>query len=168
MIEHRHVVVSESGDPHLAVVPYSHEAISLREVPTQKLGEALLEARNFEREGMTPFKRLVQDEVIRRADELVRTGEQDSWTLHLDGIDLVCDTPDRTEWDVQELRGVLTRLVDEGEIEEHWLERIIVPDGYKVAKRELQRLVRLGGPAAEALKGIERPVARPRSVRVSR
>ena len=155
--------------PETAVVPYTGEAIVLSYTTDAQLAQALDDARLFEQSRLRAFKRELQDELLRRMDAAAARGEQGAWTIRDGEWKLTGDSPDRTEYDLEELRGALrvARLCA-GLISEDVLGEVIVPSGWKVAKRPLAQLAKLGGVVKDAIKSCELPVTRPRNVTVTR
>lgn len=158
------------GELVYAVVPYTGEAIVLRDATAPQLAQLLDDCREFERAQLAGFKRAIQDELIRRIDESVAAGVADSWTWHTPaGWKITADNPGRTDWPVDVLRSALQRLILDKKIDPHWLDDIIVPERFKVARKQLSNLLKVAGPnEAAALRACEQPTARPRAVRVER
>lgn len=154
--------------PETAVVPYTGEAIVLADTTDAQLAQALDDARLFEQSRLRAFKRELQDELLRRMDAAAARGAQGAWTIRDGEWKLTGDSPDRTEYDLDELRGVLQSLVYAGLISEDVLGEVIVPSGWKVAKRPLAQLAKLGGVVKDAIKSCELPDSRPRNVTVTR
>ena len=69
---------------------------------------------------------------------------------------------------VDELRAVLVSLTEAGLIGQDAIDEVIVPSGWKVAKRPLVQLAKLGGVVKDAITSCEQPVTRPRNVTVTR
>ena len=154
--------------PETAVVPYTGEAIVLADTTDAQLAQALDDARLFEQSRLRAFKRELQDELLRRMDAAAARGEQGAWTIRDGDWKLTGDSPDRTDYNIDELRAVLASLVEAGLIGEHLIREVIVPSGWKVAKRPLAQLSKLGGVVKDAIKSCEQPVTRPRNVAVTR
>jgi hypothetical protein len=161
-------VVTGELAPAIAVVPYTGEAIVLADITDAQLAQAIDDARLFEQSRLRAFKRELQDEVLRRMDAAAAQGAQGAWTVRDGEWKLTGDSPDRTEYDLDELRGVLQSLVHAGLISEDVVDEVIVPSGWKVAKRPLAQLAKLGGVVKDAIKSCELPDTRPRKVTVTR
>jgi hypothetical protein len=154
--------------PETAVVPYTGEAIVLADTTDAQLAQALEDARLFEQSRLRTFKRELQDELLRRMDTAAARGAQGAWTIRDGQWKLTGDSPDRTDYDLNELRGALQSLVYAGLISEDVLGEVIVPSGWKVAKRPLAQLAKLGGVVKDAIKSCQLPDSRPRNVTVTR
>lgn len=170
--EHRRLDVEEVLDGEVVepttVVPYTGEALALPDMSYEQLGKLLDNARVFERSVLSAFKQEVQDEILARMDAAAKEGAAGAWTVHAEGgVKLSGDSPNRTDYEVDTVRRALKQLVAEGEIKEDVIATVIVPERYKVAKRQLTQLLKLGGRVAEVLKECEQPVTRPRRVTVT-
>lgn len=153
-------VVDGEVVPELAVVPYSGEALELADMTFDQLAAVLDAARQFEQVDMRTFKGQVQEEVLRRMDANALEGVTGAWTVHVDDWTIQGDSPNKTEYPVDAVKRVLKALVDEGKIGQPAMDTIIVPERYKVAKRALEQLLKLGGEVAERIKAVEQPVTR--------
>ena len=151
-----------------AVVPYTGEALTLLDMSYIQLAQVLDDAKRFEQEALGPFKREVREEVLRRMDDAAAEGIDGAWTVRAgDGWKLEGDSPNQSDYDVQLLRATLAGLMRDGHVKQEMIDKIIVPASWKVAKRRLAQLLKLGNPAVtEAVRGCER--IKNRSVRVSR
>jgi hypothetical protein len=140
-----------------AVVSYTGEALVPAEMTDAQLAEALDDARLFEQSQLRAFKRALQDEVLRRMDLAGAQGARGAWTIHDGEWKLTGDSPDRSDYEVEELRAVLHSLADAGLIDSSAIGEVIVPSGWKVAKRPLAQLSKLGGVVKDAIRSCERP-----------
>jgi hypothetical protein len=61
---------------------------------------------------------------------------------------------------------VLASLAHAGLIDTEAIGEVIVPSGWKIAKRPLAQLAKLGGVVKDAIASCEQPVTRPRNVTV--
>lgn len=153
-------VVDGEVVPETAIVPYSGEVLDLRDASDNQLAKALDEARQFEREQLRGFKRGVEQVVLDRMDANAE------WTVHTEEYTLSGDSPGLIDYDVDELRKALARLVSEGKLsEESASKAITAKTEYTASKRGIGQLVKLGGDVAEAIRACERPRER-RSVRL--
>lgn len=150
----------------LTVVPFTGEALQLADLSYEQLAEVLASCRDWEREQLQSFKADVQAEVLRRMDERAATGETGAWTIREGDWKLTGDSPDRTEYPVDELREALAELAEDGLISPAAVDKVIVPSGWKVAKRALTQLMKIPG-VADRVREVERPVDRPRRVTVT-
>lgn len=147
--------------PEFAIVPYTGEALDLPALNYTQLAEALDEAGRFEREALRGFKSIVREEVLNRMDEAAACGEDGAWTVRAEGgWKLEGDGPDKTGYDVNLLRTKLEVLRDAGKIKQEAIDKVIVPERWKVAKRPLSQLLKLGGEVAEAIRECEHPERR--------
>lgn len=146
-----------------ALVPWTGEVIVLRDASDAQLAEALDEVRRFEVEQLKGLKRDLQDEILARMDLNA------SWTIRLEsGVTLTGDGPNRSEWDVPSLRGVLRTLAKEGLIsKEAAAKGIRRKVTYEAAAAGLNALLKLGGDVEARVTACRLESAKPRSVRVS-
>ncbi|MGA2928718.1 MAG: hypothetical protein ABSG43_22560 [Solirubrobacteraceae bacterium] len=166
--EEAETVLDGEGLPALVVVPYTGEALVLAEMTAAQLAEAIDDARLFEQSRLRAFKRELQNEVLRRMDGAAAGGQQGAWTIRDGDWKLTGDSPDRSDYNVDELRTVLRSLAEAGLIGERAIGEAIVPSGWKVARRPLAQLTKLGGTVKDAIVSCEQPVTRPRTVTVTR
>ncbi|MGA2926512.1 MAG: hypothetical protein ABSG43_11045 [Solirubrobacteraceae bacterium] len=96
-------VLDGEGLAAMVVVPYSGEALVLAEMTAAQLGEAIDDARLFEQSRLCAFKRELQDEVLRRMDGAAAGGKQGAWTIRDGDWKLTGDSPDRSDYNVEEL-----------------------------------------------------------------
>jgi hypothetical protein len=161
-------IVDDETVPRVAVVPYTGEAVVLADMTSAQLAQALDDARVFEQSRLRAFKRELQNEVLRRMDAAAARGEQAAWTVREGEWKLTGESPDRTDYEVDVLRSVLESLAHARLIAPDAIGEVIVPSGWKVAKRPLAQLTKLGGAVKDAITSCERPVTRPRNVTVTR
>lgn len=167
--EAEEVVDGEVVETGMAVVPYTGEALALPEMTEEQLAVVLDAARQFERMQMRDFKKVVQAEILGRMDRRAASGEDGAWTIHAEGgWTLQGDSPDRTEYPVDELRKALEKLAAAGLIERAAIGNVIVPERYKVAKRKLDQLLKMGGVVKDTIEAVKQPVTRDRAVRVTK
>ncbi|MGA2014173.1 MAG: hypothetical protein ABSH51_27060 [Solirubrobacteraceae bacterium] len=158
------------GDPvaALTVIPYTGEAIVPSDMTVAEIAQALDDARLFEQSRLRAFKRELQDEVLRRMDDAAARGQAGAWTIRDGDWKLCGDSPDRSDYHLDQLRGVLASLTHAGLISQSAVGEVIVPAGWKVARRPLAQLAKLGGVVKDAIASCEQPVTRPRAVTVTR
>lgn len=156
-----------TGTDITVVQPYTGEVLDLAGLSFAQLGELLDSCREWERAHLAAFKHDVQGEILRRMDERAATGQPGAWTIRAGDYKLAGDSPDRTEYPLDETRRELESLVRDGLLTEDAIERVIVPTGYKIARRPLSQLLKLGGEVKARLEAVERPVERPRRVTVT-
>lgn len=147
----------------MTLVPWTGEVIVLRDATNAQLAEALDEVRRFEAEQLKGLKRDLQDEILMRMDH------EASWTIRLEsGVTLTGDGPNRSEWDVPSLQGVLSALEDEGLVShEAAAKGIREKVTYEAAAAGLNALLKLGGEVRARIEACRLPSSRPRSVRVT-
>jgi len=153
------------GEVVYAVVPYTGEALVLRELPNEQLARLLDGARDFERAELRQFKQEVQDEILRRMDR------EASWTVHAEnGWKLSGKSPGGVEYDVDALRKVLAELLVEDRITAVAVEKAVKakPVEYTVQKAGVNALLKLGGHVQQAIEACQVPSSKPRYVSVSR
>lgn len=165
--EEEEVVDGEVVDESVAVVPYTGELLSLREMSFEQLGRVLDEAREFETVTLRGFKREVGDEILERMDANAADGVEGAWTVHEGGYKLSGDSPNQTEYNLAKLKEKLGELVERGVIKQEAVNKVIVPSGWKVAKRPLVQLAKLGGEIKAAIDECEETGTKPRRVQVS-
>jgi hypothetical protein len=100
-------------------------------------------------------------------DGAAACGEPGTWTIRDGDWKLCGDSPDRTDYNLDQLRAVLEALTHAGLISQDAIDEVIVPAGWKVAKRPLAQLAKLGGVVKDAIASCEQPVTRPRNVTVT-
>lgn len=161
-------IVNGEVVPDYLPVPYSPgEIVSPRDLTDEQLAEVINEAKDFKMIGLALFERGMKNEALRRMDERAARGERGAWTIHVEGYKLEGDSPNQTEYDVDRLKAALEALVNQGMLGQEAINRVIVPSGWKVAKRALSQLVKLPG-VKEVVDTCEVPSTRPRNVRVTR
>lgn len=157
------VVRSEFVDGAVSLVhPQSGELLDLS---TAKSGEiaAWIEAIRDWESSARAARQFASAELHERMDRAA------SWTLR-DGVyEVKGESPERVEYDVDELRRVLDALRDSGKITADAAAGAIKEEVvYKASKRGINALLKLGGAVADAVRSCERPNERPRRVTVSR
>lgn len=161
-------VVDGEVVPEMSVVPYTGEVLVLADMTFAQLGAILDGARTWERAQLRDFKRSLEEEILRRMDANAAAGVDGAWTVHQDGWKVSGSSPNQgVEYDVDTLRAALEQLVADGVIEQEAIDKVIVPDGYKVAKRPLGQLLKLGGTVRAAIEAVEQPANKTRRVSVS-
>ncbi len=154
--------------PAYLPVPYSSgEVISPRDLTNEQLAEALDTTKLFKMTDLAPFERGLKDEALRRMDARAASGEAGAWTMRVEGYKLEGDSPNQTDYDVDRLKAALEDLVAEGKLGQEAIDKVIVPSGWKIAKRALSQLAKLPG-VKEVVDACEVPVTRPRNVRVNK
>jgi len=137
------------------------ELIDLAEVSTDRLGAFLASTRELEAE-LRAAKAEVSREVHRRMDAEAR------WTVRAGPYKLSGQSPDRSEYDGEELARALRRLVRRGlitrEAAANACERVV---SHRPRKQGIAALLKLGGEVAEAIRPCERAVESERRVSVS-
>lgn len=162
--------------PVFDVVPYTGralanedgEAVTLTQLTDAQLAAVIDEAKEFALAQLTPFQRAAKDEALRRMDGRAAAGEDGAWTIHAGEWKLTGDSPDRTEYPVDDLRTVLKGLADAKLIDAAAIDKVIVVDKYKVAKRPLTQLLKVSQTVKDAILAVERPVEKSRNVTVTR
>lgn len=145
----------------VAVVPYTGEALQLKDLPDEKLAQILDEAKVFEYETLRSFKGRVQAELLRRMDEKAE------WTIHVPGYTLEGDSPERSEVDVKALQRELKALVDEGHLTQEVADKATrEKKEIVVDRRGLKAVLKLGGEVRKRLAPLEVPIPT-RRVRVT-
>ena len=155
-------------DSNVVPVPAGHvydgrhgEVIDLAAAPSDRLAQFLAEVRDLEA-SLRQAKAQVGRELHRRMDA------EASWTLNLPGYKVTGQSPDRVDYDPEELAGALRGLRRSGLISPRAskaaLERVVE---LRPRKKGLAALLRLGGEVAAAVRACERPVESERRVSVS-
>lgn len=138
----------------------SGELIDLTEATTDRLAEVLLTTRELEAE-LRSAKALVSREVHRRMDREAK------WTARVGGYELRGQSPERVEYDPEELGRRLRVLRRSGLVSpaacRNALERVV---SARPRKAGIRALLKLGGEVAEAVCACERPVESERRVSV--
>lgn len=140
--------------------PATGEVIDLAGASDGQLAESLASVRDYESRLRT-FKSEVSDELTRRLDKLCK------WTLEVDGFKVVGQSPNRTDYDVEQLGHALSGLMASGVISEEAAKAAVEAEvKLKVKKAGINALLKLGGEVAEAVKACEVPVTTPRRISV--
>lgn len=156
------------AEPVFDVVPYTGEAITVRDMSDEQLAALIDDAKDFAQVQLSPFQRGLKDEALRRMDEAAARGERSAWTFRAGPWKVEGESPDRTDYDVDETKRVLLDLATRGLIDEAAVKTVIVPKGWQVSKSGIKQLTKLGGEVKEALEACAHPSTRPRNLSVSR
>lgn len=149
-----------------AMIPHTGELLDLGSMSYEQLGAVLDDARQFEKGPFAEFKRAVTAEILGRMDARAAEGEDGAWTIHAEGMEITGDSPNRTEYDLNQLREALKQLVADGKISQAAADKCIVPERWKVAKRALQQTAKVSPEVKAAIDACEQPSTQPRYVTV--
>lgn len=147
--------------PILLMHPHTGEALDLG-AESARLAEWLDTVRDLERT-IREQKTLVAAELHRRMDLAA------SWTLRDGEWEIRGESPDRTDYAVEELRKALSELVSRGEITQQAANAAVTEViSYRPAKRGINALLKLGGHIADAIKTCEMEKTQARRISLSR
>ena len=109
----------------------------------------------------------ISDELTRRLDEAVATGQNDGWTARAGNLKISVATPaaGNLEWDVEKLTSILADLVRDGSIAQA-LAAEAVKYQAKVSESGVGRLLKLRPDLKELVESAKRPRERPKPRRV--
>lgn len=144
-------LVPQTPATRLLPNPFTGVAIDL-DADSETLARAIRELRDLDEER----KQIVKD----ISHELLQRMDQDaSWTLHFPGLDVSGDTPNRKTYKSERLVKVLEALVTEGKISKEAAQAAVeVEVKYKVKKRGVDAIRKLGGEISKRLYGCEVPI----------
>lgn len=153
----------ESREQGVTLVhPQTGEIIDLHSAASDQIAQWIESVREWEANAREA-KQLAAAELHDRMDRSA------SWTLHAGEYTIVGESPNRVEYEVGTLRGVLGHLVEDGLITAEAADAAVKAEvTYKPAKRGINALMKLGGAVADAIRACERPVDRPRRVTLRR
>lgn len=143
--------------------PVTGEVLDLRTAQDVDLA-AWLDAVKAMEQAQRAAKKAVQGELLRRMDRNA------SYTIRDGEFEITGDSPKPTvQYDVEPLAADLDELVLAGLLTEEARARVIVETvERKVSQRELNKLLNLGGPVAEAVERHRTEAPRDRRVRIKR
>lgn len=143
--------------------PITGEVLDLRTAADVDLASWLDAVRGME-QAQRAAKKVVQDELLRRMDRNA------SYTIREGDFQITGDSPKpQVHYDVEPLAADLDELVRGGLLTEEARARVIVETvERKVSQREVNKLLNLGGPVAEAVERHRTEAPRDRRVRVKR
>ena len=154
-------------DAEHVVNPRTGESLSLAEASTADLADA--------RDALTVLKteretalHLIDEEIVRRTDEGLRTGELATRTFDAGPYKLAVDSPDVRVYDSNALRKELLRAVDHGELRvtAEAIERLFVARQWYLYLSQLDRLAGIEPKLREVADRFSTP--RRRTVKVTR
>lgn len=150
----------ELAAPRRLAIPATGELIDL-DAATDTLAGHLDDIRDLEG-ALRGAKRELAQEILARMDT------EATWTVEAGPYKLVGESPNRVDYDPHELLTALRALPPDA-ISPRALDAAVQRvEQLKVSKQGVNKLLKLGGPVADAVRGAERPVERERRVSVKR
>lgn len=151
-----------SGETVELVNPSTGELLSLRDAQSGQLAEFIEAVREWEANARLA-KAVVSGELHRRMDAEAK------WTLRDGPYEIVGQSPNRVEYDVERLRTTLKELVEGEQITLEAAQAALKREvTFKPAKRGIDALLKLGGDVKKRIEACGHPPTRGRTVKLSK